>query len=262
MEFMNQVQNQLKNKKQIQDWLIHVNINLTDCVIYDDLSVDVQENVNLSNCNISEIPIQFATIDGYFDISDNQLQNLKNSPKVVLGNFFCNNNQLTSLSGSPEYIKGSFECRDNRLNNLLGITQKIGGRVDCRSNHLITLDGIAEKLAGALICCFNKISSLKCAPKIMVSELICNYNPIQITEPIEIDFLHNSQLIHRCKKEEKIKIFDSFYQYQYINTKDYTLRLDGKQFKEVMDKLRIEQESQYFEHSVKLEHNNQKKIKL
>ena len=159
MEFMNQVQNQLKNKKQIQDWLIHVNINLTDCVIYDDLSVDVQENVNLSNCNISEIPIQFATIDGYFDISDNQLQNLKNSPKVVLGNFFCNNNQLTSLSGSPEYIKGSFECRDNRLNNLLGITQKIGGRVDCRSNHLITLDGIAEKLAGALICCFNKISS-------------------------------------------------------------------------------------------------------
>ena len=83
------------NKKEdIKNWLEDMNIRYY--VINDDLTVDVNGNVNISYKYLINIPIpiQFGIVTGYF---------------------YCDYNELITLEGCPIEVKKRFTCSKNRL---------------------------------------------------------------------------------------------------------------------------------------------------
>ncbi len=65
--------------------------------------VDTHKSVDMSNMKLTEIPVKFGRVEGYFNCSDNQLTTLKNCPTYVGSDFVCNDNDLTSLK--TPYLK-------------------------------------------------------------------------------------------------------------------------------------------------------------
>jgi hypothetical protein len=62
-----------------------------------DGSIDVDNSVDLFNYNLNKIPLKFNKVDGYFDISHNNITSLEGSPKIVTSWFDCSHNKLISL---------------------------------------------------------------------------------------------------------------------------------------------------------------------
>ena len=59
----------LKTRLEIINWLDRYNIQY--CTINEDLTVDVEGDVNLSKKGLNFIPVQFGRVSGNFDCSDN-----------------------------------------------------------------------------------------------------------------------------------------------------------------------------------------------
>jgi len=107
-------------------------------------------SLDFSSFGLRELPpiLKGITVyNGYFDCSnqdntnlhsDNQSKNiiktLKNSPKIVYGNFYCQNIGLESLEGAPEFVNGEFNCSHNKLTSLEGIPKTVGGDLYIRNN--------------------------------------------------------------------------------------------------------------------------------
>jgi hypothetical protein len=106
--------------------LICEKYNIINYTINDDGSINVNGDVWLYDKELTELPLTFNKVTGYFTCSCNQLTSLKGSPRWVGGNFYCNGNQLTSLEFSPDYVGGFFNCRWNRLTDNYCDTE-IGG---------------------------------------------------------------------------------------------------------------------------------------
>jgi hypothetical protein len=100
--------------------------NIENYTINDDGTIDVDGDVNFHHNELTELPIRFNKVTGYFDCGYNRLTTLKGSPKWVGGDFDCYNNQLTSLEFSPEYVGGDFYCAVNKLTDNLCETEIIG----------------------------------------------------------------------------------------------------------------------------------------
>jgi hypothetical protein len=83
--------------------------------INSDGTIDVNGSVHLYDESLTELPLRFNKVTGYFDCSDNKLTSLKGSPRWIGGGFYCDHNQLTSLEFSPDYVGGSFWCSNNQL---------------------------------------------------------------------------------------------------------------------------------------------------
>jgi hypothetical protein len=90
----------LKTKEEIKQWLDKYKIE--NYIINDDLTVDVDGYVNLRYKNLTNIPIKFNVIMGYYSCAVNQLTNLQGAPKEIGGYFTCSYNQLTSLQFAPK----------------------------------------------------------------------------------------------------------------------------------------------------------------
>ena len=73
-------------------------------------SYDVDGDVNLSEMDLTELPMKFGKVHGNFSCSNNKLTSLVGSPIEVNGGFYCYNNKLTSLIGCPKYVGGDFWC--------------------------------------------------------------------------------------------------------------------------------------------------------
>ena len=97
--------------------LICEKYGIENYTINPDGSIDVNGDVDLYNCNITELPLTFNKVGGSFDCSNNKLTSLKGSPKRVDRYFDCSNNKLTSLEFSPDYIGGGFNCEYNDLSD-------------------------------------------------------------------------------------------------------------------------------------------------
>jgi hypothetical protein len=100
--------------------------NITNYTINGNGSIDVNGYVNLINKGLTELPLTFNKVTGYFDCGKNRLTSLKGSPKWVGGFFYCDNNQLTSLEFSPEYVGGWFSCEFNDLIDNYSETEIVG----------------------------------------------------------------------------------------------------------------------------------------
>ena len=210
---------QLANKNEIKNWLESMSINLAQCIIHDDLTVDVNKDVNLDGKlgELKELPIQFGVVKGSFYIQYNQLTTLKGSPHTIEKDFICHNNQLsnlegapqlipgafkcavnqlTSLTGGPQIVKGQFyDCSINQLKNLKGVAQEIAQLLDASSNQLISLEGINAKFNQELDISFNQLKTLNHCPK-KLDRLICYQNQLNSLEGIgkikkELDCSHN-----------------------------------------------------------------------
>lgn len=114
--------------------------NIKNYTINDDLTVDVDGDVYISNKALHKIPINFGEVNN-FNCSYNLLTNLEGSPRIV-NNFYCHGNDLTSLHGSPILVKGSFACFDNLLTSLEGISKEIKGSIICNDNQITDLSGV------------------------------------------------------------------------------------------------------------------------
>jgi hypothetical protein len=100
----------------ITEWLDKMEIYHYE--INDDLNINVNCEVDLSNNNLDRFPdyIQFGIINGAFDCSNNKLKSLRGCPIIVNGYFVCNNNELTNLEHCPKKVEGWFGCTKDKLN--------------------------------------------------------------------------------------------------------------------------------------------------
>ena len=90
-------------------------LGIKNYTINDDLSVDVDGAVVISNRNLTKIPIRFNKVTAYFDCSGNKLTTLEGSPRWVGKWFNCFSNNFTTLDGSPDYVGGDFICDEKSV---------------------------------------------------------------------------------------------------------------------------------------------------
>jgi len=125
----------------------------------DDLSIDIDGDVNLDSNRLTKIPIKFRNVSGDFSCYNNWLKSLVGVPKKVGGDFDCRFNNLTSLVGSPETVGRYFDCSSNRLTSLKGSPKTVGGDFNCSSNKLTSLKGSPKMIGGNFYCESNKFLS-------------------------------------------------------------------------------------------------------
>jgi len=89
--------------------------NITDYTINDDLSIDVDGDVDLSSYYLCNLPLTF---------------------NIVSGDFSCWNSNLTTLSGAPREVSGDFLCYNNRLEVFEHFPTKVSGYIYCDSNQI------------------------------------------------------------------------------------------------------------------------------
>ena len=92
-----------------------------------DGSIDVNGDVDLYNCNITELPLRFNKVTGWFDCGRNNLTTLEGCPRWIGGRFSCVYNDLTSLEFSPDYVGGDYYCEWNDLTDNYCDTEIGGG---------------------------------------------------------------------------------------------------------------------------------------
>lgn len=83
--------------------------------------INVNGSVDISYLNLTDIPVKFGKVYGYFDCDFNQLTSLHNGPEYVSAYFSCRNNMLTNLIGSPTKCTNYYCSNNNKLNSLIGI---------------------------------------------------------------------------------------------------------------------------------------------
>lgn len=148
------------------------------------LRYNSDEDLKLRKLDIVELPksLNGITLNVGVSFSYNKLTSLKNSPRVVNGNFWCTSNQLTSLEGAPRIIKGNFSCSHNKIKSLDGGPEYVGDGYDVCHNLLTNLKGMPEHLNGNFSCNDNKLTSLEGAPKFVGGHFYCARNSVKFTE--------------------------------------------------------------------------------
>ena len=116
--------------------------------------VNVDGGVDLYDKGLTELPLKFGEVSGYFICSMNQLTSLEGAPSRVGGHFNCSFNQLTSLEGAPSRVGGNFDCSFNQLTNLEGAPRVVEKEFYCDNNKLTTLKG-GSKVRGTTYLAYN-----------------------------------------------------------------------------------------------------------
>ena len=131
---------------------------IRDYIINDDGTIDVNGSVDFRNYNLTELPLNFNKVTGYFNCGHNNLTTLKGSPKEVSGDFYCIYNNLTSLLGGPKKVGNSFNSMYNKLITLEGCPEYVGGNFFCQNNEIKDLDFIPEMIKFTFYCDENPIA--------------------------------------------------------------------------------------------------------
>lgn len=158
---------------ETKNWLDFMKIEKYS--INPDLTVDVDGGVDISNSNLTALPVQFGRVNVSFSCDHNQLTSLKGSPYYVGGNFSCSSNQLGSLNNGPERVVFDYDCRDNLLDTLKGAPSVVGN-FDCGYNNLTTLNGSPKIVTGSFNCSENRLTTLDNAPDRVNGKFILNDN--------------------------------------------------------------------------------------
>jgi len=114
-------------------------------------SIDVDGDVILIYIDLTELPLVFNNVTGYFCCNINKLTTLVGGPSSVGGTYTCSSNKLESLLGAPSVVGGNFDCSYNSLiSTYSGLTDiEVGGDVyfmDCELPELIENNYINIKL--------------------------------------------------------------------------------------------------------------------
>jgi len=132
----------LSNKDDISRWLAKHDIKNFE--ILSDFSVNVRGSVKLADklANLLKLPLSFNQVDGDFDISNNELNTLEGSPRIVQGDFLAFKNELSSLKGGPKEVGGSFIILKNNITSLKHAPSVVKEDFICSHNPLKDLDGL------------------------------------------------------------------------------------------------------------------------
>ena len=175
--YINESNQFLTDKNTIREWLYEMNI--INYTINDDLTVDVDDDVDINNKNIIEIPIKFNRINGTFYCIDNNLVSLKGCPSYVKFNFVCTDNILTSLEFCPTFVGGYFNCSNNKLKTLEYCPTHINESFICSDNKLTSLKGCPTFVDGYFHC-YNNFDTLTNINDLDSKILIENINSIEV----------------------------------------------------------------------------------
>ena len=126
------------DKVSIENWLKKYEVE--NYTINEDMSIDVDGDVDLTDSSLIEIPVKFRSVSGSFYCYNNLLTSLEGCPEVVNNDFYCYGNQLTSLLGGPKKV-GDFSCSGNLLTSLEGCPIEVVGDFYCYDNRLTSLEG-------------------------------------------------------------------------------------------------------------------------
>lgn len=148
----------LKTYEEVKAWLEQMNIR--DYSIDKNLLVDVHESVDISNKNLSYLPLQFSHIKGDFFCNANNLTGLTGAPEIVEGSFQVMRNNLKSLEGGPRLVQGSYACTNNSLTDLKGAPEQVNSYFYCVANELTKLS-ITTKIGKSLLCYDNNFDNME-----------------------------------------------------------------------------------------------------
>ena len=182
--------------------------------INDDLSIDVDGDVNLAYKNLEHLPLRFNYVSGGFFCRENILVSLEGSPLTVGGNFGCGYNELKTLEGSPQTVNGDFNCYNNELKTLEGCPQTVGGDFRCSDNELKTLEGCPQTVSGGFDCKFNKLTDLEHSPEVN-GIIAIRGNPVDL-------------LVHTFIETADSFMIEDFVDYEIVRNRD-TVMLDRLQ---------------------------------
>lgn len=120
--------------------------SIKNYTINDDLTIDIDGNVDLSNKGLIYIPLKFNKVNGRFSCDCNSLTSLYGSPKIVNDSFNCSYNNLKTLKYFPEYVVGDIYCSNNNLVTMKHIPINFRNSLYCSDNCLISTMFISHKL--------------------------------------------------------------------------------------------------------------------
>lgn len=149
----------IAKKTSIEEYLYTIRIK--QYVIHDDLTIDINETVNLSNHNLKVLPFRFGLIDGDFICNNNLLKNLKNSPQMVKGTFSCEYNLLTSLKGAPKEVGQHFIFTGNSVSSFKYLPLKVQGNIVSNSNPIASISELNCDCKGYLVANINSFFAKK-----------------------------------------------------------------------------------------------------
>ena len=195
--------------------------DIKNYTINDDMSIDVDGDVNLANRGLGKLPLKFNRVRTNFNCNFNKLNTLEGAPKEVGGDFNCNINQLTTLEGSPFRVGGGFYCGDNQLTDLKFAPETVGDFY-CDENQLVTLLGSPWKVSGDFRCNHNKLTTLEGSPLIVDGDFYCGWNWSLITlvggpNTVGGSFYCDPSPIHSL-----YRIFDENYKWFKESIKEYS----------------------------------------
>lgn len=108
-------------------------------------TVDISDSVNLCDKKLDELPFRFGVVDGYFNISENNLTSLYGSPTYTSGSFNCAYNNLKSLEFVPKRVGGNLMISGNYdIKSFEYIPSHIGGDFTCGESQLYTIWSLFE----------------------------------------------------------------------------------------------------------------------
>ncbi|SDK22887.1 hypothetical protein SAMN05192566_0714 [Methylophilus rhizosphaerae] len=188
---------ELNTPKNISKWLDKYGVK--NYTINEDLTVDVDGSVDISDNQLKIIPVQFGKVNGYFDCSFNELTSLKGCPYDIEKYLNCSFNEITSLEYATRVV-GSFDCSYNKLNSLKHAPVLVFEDFDCSENHLKSIEHAPVEVTGNFDCGYNKLLSLKGCPIKIGGDFDCSYNQLSTLEhsPKEVGgnfFCSDNQLV-------------------------------------------------------------------
>ncbi|NBP57852.1 hypothetical protein EBU71_15200 [bacterium] len=153
--------------------------NIKNYTISKDGTVNVDGHVRIEQESITELPLKFGKVSGFFNCSDNKLTTLKGAPREIGLGFDCRHNYLDSLIGGPKHVGGGYHCGHNNLTTLEGLAQSIGDLFVCEHNNLTSLEGCPERIKGNFVCSSNNLKSLVGGPNIVDGSYWCGSNKLK-----------------------------------------------------------------------------------
>jgi len=174
--------------------LICQEYDIKNYTINNDGSIDVYGNVDLYRKRLTELPLKFGKVTGYFTCLDNKITSLEGSPYWVGEDFSCTGNLLKTLNGCPIYVGGYFICDDNKITSLEGSPYWVGKDFSCTGNLLKTLNGCPDYVGGDFKCDYidNEFVTIhEVYEFVTIHEVYC--------------LLDHKSFIKQYKREQKLK---------------------------------------------------------
>jgi len=200
------------------------NHSIYNYTINSDGTVDVDDDVYLTDEKLIKLPLKFGKVSGDFNCSQNQLTSLEGCPRSVGGHFNCGDNQLTSLEFCPQSVGDDFYCSYNYLTTLEGCPQAVRGDFSCNNNQLTTLEG-CPSVGDYFFCGNNQLKDLYGFPEFFDNSIYYNNNPV-------------SEILDLFKTKRLGKVIDLLNEYGVIQQGGKVVILD--RLEEVFYTLSIE----------------------